>query len=308
MHKTIHLHEIFFSALTKRTRAVPGRAVLLLSVCLLSGCGTPAEQPVRNPVPVRSVQSRTELTDAAAEMLMQTEASLTAAVPPELYAAAADCIPAAETRSVLCGTMLDTLTWERRGRYLTVNAVYTEDPEAVRGKKRRLAAYASEWAKTVAEDPGSVRVLLAHELLCTGCTYSENAPDCGSAFGALIGSAARCSGFAEGFALLLEAADVPVRIVTGTAAGDPHAWNLVRLDGHWYHTDCTWDSTAADRHAYFLRDDRFMMQTHTWDRSAYPAADGGACRYETIVREMQEAVIPSSDGKTGRRVSASALH
>ena len=308
MHKTIHLQEIFFSVLTKRAPAVPGCTVLLLSGCLLSGCGTPAPQTRPDAVPVRTVQSRTELTDAAADMLMQTDSSLTVSVPPALYAAAAECIPAARERSVLCGTMLDTLTWERRGRYLTVSAVSTEEPEAVREKKRRLTAYASEWAKTVAADPPAVRVLLAHELLCTGCAYSETAPDCGSAYGALIGSAARCSGYAEGFALLTEAAGVPVRIITGTGKDGAHAWNLVRLDGDWYHADCTWDSTAADRHAYFLRDDRFMMQTHTWDRSAYPAADGGALRCETIVQQMRDAVIPFSADKTGRRASACAPH
>ena len=155
---------------------------------------------------MRSVQSRTELTDAAADMLIQTESALTVSVPPALYEAAADCVPAAGERSVLCETMLDTLTWERRGRFLTVTAVYTDAPDAVRAKKRRLSEYASEWAKTTADHPPAVRVLLAHELLCNSCTYSETAPDCGSAYGALIGSAARCAGYAEGFALLLEAA------------------------------------------------------------------------------------------------------
>ena len=280
------------------------KAAILLSVCLLSGCHAVPESAE----PVRSVQSRTELTDAAADMLLQTADRLTVLIPPELYGAAAVCIPAARERSVLCGTMLETLTWERRGRYLTVSAAYADTQEAVREKKRRLSAGAAEWAKKAAENPPAVRVLLAHELLCTACTYSESAPDCGNAYGALIGSAARCSGYAEGFALLLEAADVPVRIVTGTAAGDHHAWNLVRLDGQWYHTDCTWDCNAGDPHTYFLRDDRFMMQTHTWDANAYPEADGSAYRYETVVRMMQERVIPSSDDKSGRKASVSGFH
>ena len=151
-------------------------------------------------------------------------------------------------------------------------------------------------------------MLLAHELLCTACTYSETATDCGSAYGALLGSAARCSGYAEGFALLLEAADVPVRIVTGTAGDEKHAWNLVRLDGKWYHADCTWDCMAENPHTYFLRDDRFMRRTHTWDAVAYPEADGSAYRYETVAELMQARVIPSSDDKSGRKASVSAFH
>lgn len=289
-----------------------GRSALLLSVCLLTGCRVQPEPALPLPEPVLTVQSAAELTDAAADMLLHTETMLTVSVPETLYGAAGDCLCAARTRSVLCGTMLETLGWQRSGRLLTVTASYAETPEAVREKKRQVSLYAAEWAKTVLPYPPAVRVLLAHERLCSACTYSETAPDCGSAYGALCGDAARCSGYAEGFALLLEAAGVPAMTVTGTACenGEPsaHAWNLVRPDGSWYHVDCTWDDTAepGDTHAYFLCGDDFMRQTHTWDAAAYPAAEGGALRYETVMQQMRDAVIPPSDDKTGRRASASA--
>ncbi|MBP0967955.1 MAG: hypothetical protein J5722_09990 [Oscillospiraceae bacterium] len=277
----------------------PKKSALLLSVCLLTGCGRTPEPAAPLPVPVPAALSAAALTDAAADMLMRTETALTVSVPQTLSGSAGDCIPAARERSVLCGTMLQTLCWERSGRLLTVKAVYAEQPETVREKKRQISRYAAEWAKTALPYPPTVRVLLAHERLCGSCTYSETAPDCGSAYGALIGGTARCSGYAEGFALLLEKADVPVRIVTGTAAdhgaASAHAWNLVRLDGCWYHIDCTWDSAAADgdSHAYFLCGDSFMRQTHTWDAGAYPAAEGSALRYETVMQEMRDAVMPS---------------
>ncbi|MBR3448307.1 MAG: hypothetical protein IKH27_10920 [Oscillospiraceae bacterium] len=289
-----------------------GRSALLLSVCLLTGCRVQPAPALPLPEPVLTVQSAAELTDAAADMLMRTETALTVSVPETLYGAAGDCVRAARTRSVLCGTMLETLGWQRSGRLLTVTAVYTEPPETVREKKRQVSLAAAEWAESVLRYPPAVRVLLAHERLCNVCAYSETAPDCGSAYGALCGAAARCSGYAEGFALLLEAAGVPVRTVTGTAYenGKPsaHAWNLVRPDGFWYHVDCTWDDTAepGDTHAYFLCGDSLLRQTHDWDAAAYPAAEGGRLRYETVMQQMRDAVIPPSDDRTGRRAFASA--
>lgn len=290
-----------------------GKTVLLLSLCLLNGCRTAAEPAVQPPEPVLAVQSAGELQNAAADMLLRTECALTVSVPETLCGAAGDCVLAARNRSVLCGTMLEKLSWQRSGRLLTVTASYAETPEAVRDKKRQVSLYAAEWAKTVLPYPPAVRVLLAHERLCSACTYSETAPDSGSAYGALCGSAARCSGYAEGFALLLEAVGVSVRIVTGAAGQhgqqSAHAWNLVRLDDCWYHIDCTWDDTAekGDNHAFFLCCDSFMRQTHTWDAAAYPAAENGLLRYETVVQQMRDAVIPPSDDRTGRKASASAF-
>lgn len=303
---------MIFSVLTKGTCMKSGRSALLLSVCLLTGCRVQPAPALPLPEPVLTVQSAAELTDAAADMLMRTETALTVSVPETLYGAAGDCVRSARTRSVLCGTMLETLGWQRSGRLLTVTAVYTEPPETVREKKRQVSLAAAEWAESVLRYPPAVRVLLAHERLCNVCAYSETAPDCGSAYGALCGAAARCSGYAEGFALLLEAAGVPVRTVTGTAYenGKPsaHAWNLVRPDGFWYHVDCTWDDTAepGDTHAYFLCGDSLLRQTHDWDAAAYPAAEGGRLRYETVMQQMRDAVIPPSDDRTGRRASASA--
>ena len=267
----------------------------LLFLCLLTGCGRAPAGAVRTPEPVPAVYSRSELTAAAADMLMHSETSLTVLIPPELSGNAETCIRAAQSRSVLCRMMLDTVSWSRSGRCLTLTAAYTEPADAVREKKDAVSRYAAEWAETSAGFPPAVRVLLAHELLCNDCSFSETAPDGHSAYGALIGHAACCAGFAEAFAVLMEAVEIPVSIVTGTAAdGTAHAWNLVMLSGCRYHVDCTWDSTSGNPHGCFLRDDSAMRQTHAWDTAVYPAAAGGSLRYETVVQQMQDAVFPSA--------------
>lgn len=138
------------------------------------------------------------------------------------------------------------------------------------------------------EQSAGEKVLLAHDVLCAHCSYDEAAPTAHSAYGALCAGAAVCEGYAEAFALLMAMGDVPCKIICGTAKSGgvtvPHAWNLVQLEGAWYHVDVTWDD-AQGVYDFFLCSDAVFKQTHAWDQSSYPAATGGTLRYD-VLREM----------------------
>ncbi len=43
---------------------------------------------------------------------------------------------------------------------------------------------------------------------------------------------------------LLEKLDIPCAVVAGTADGQSHAWNLVKLDGEYYYMDTTWGNAT----------------------------------------------------------------
>lgn len=272
------------------------KTVLLLTVCMLTGCAQHPEKDAPAALAVRTVQTGAELTSAAADMLMQTETALELAVPEPLLQETEQRIAAAVQGHVLARTLLDTVTWTRQENRLYLSAVYTDLPETVREKKQALSAYAEDWADSTADFPAAVQALLAHDRLCAACCYDADAPECGSAYGAWMNGRASCAGYAEGYALLLESAGIPVRILAGTVQlpdgrSLPHAWNLVYLHGSWYHTDCTWDDTAAaDGHALFLCDDAAIAKTHAWKRADCPQAAGGSLRYETVVQQMQDAV------------------
>ena len=46
-----------------------------------------------------------------------------------------------------------------------------------------------------------------------------------------------CQGYACATKYLMDLLDIPCTIVTGTANGEPHAWNLIELDGAYYYMD-----------------------------------------------------------------------
>ncbi len=62
-----------------------------------------------------------------------------------------------------------------------------------------------------------------------------------------------CNAYALLFQRYMERMGIPCYIARGRANGGPHAWNIVMVDGQWYHIDCTWDGQDPEtRHTYFL--------------------------------------------------------
>jgi hypothetical protein len=99
--------------------------------------------------------------------------------------------------------------------------------------------------------------------------------------GVLLNHRAVCEGYSEAFNLFMSLLDIPCHVVVGSAGGEGHAWNLVYLDGEWYHIDCTWDDPVPDRgpdnvgYYYCLLPDFLVEQMdRVWNRSQYPAANG----------------------------------
>lgn len=71
------------------------------------------------------------------------------------------------------------------------------------------------------------------------------------AYGALVNKKAVCSGYTAAFQLLMERLGIPVTTITSGSMN--HAWNMVQLDGSWYHVDVTWD--GALWYGCFLKSD-----------------------------------------------------
>lgn len=93
--------------------------------------------------------------------------------------------------------------------------------------------------------------------------------------GVLVKKRAVCQGYAETFKLFMDSLNIPCKLVTGTANGGGHAWNIVRIDGKWYQIDVTWDDPVPDEknrvlYEYFLITDSEMSKNHSWSKSSYP--------------------------------------
>ena len=110
--------------------------------------------------------------------------------------------------------------------------------------------------KTLPQNPSDYEIALTlHDYLVNNVQYLS-VGDHQTAYGALVGGKAVCAGYARSYQLLMNSAGIPCTYITGKsvdpqmlAAGvedlQPHAWNLVWLDGKCYYTDVTWDDQGV---------------------------------------------------------------
>ena len=93
--------------------------------------------------------------------------------------------------------------------------------------------------------------------------------------GILLDGVGVCEGYAKTFKLLLGKAGIESMIVVAPEIN--HAWNIVKIDGEYYHVDVTWDDPVPDvegrvLHTFFNVSDKKMKEgKHVWDQSKYPA-------------------------------------
>lgn len=76
--------------------------------------------------------------------------------------------------------------------------------------------------------------------------------------------------FAAVYSAMCRQAELECRIITGTRGGEPHCWNMIYVDGYYYHVDLL-ESSASGR---FQKRTDAEMTGYVWDYSAYPAAAG----------------------------------
>ena len=73
-----------------------------------------------------------------------------------------------------------------------------------------------------------------------------------TAYGILINGVGVCSGYADAFTLIADAAGLESVIVTGFLQGSlPHAWNRVNIEGNWYTLDVTNNDNEHFPNAFF---------------------------------------------------------
>lgn len=129
------------------------------------------------------------------------------------------------------------------------------------------------------------KVKAVHDYVVLNVAYDQSYNDrLNAPYFALTTGKTMCNGYAMLVYQMLQKLDIPVRLISGTSKGIGHAWNLVQIDGHWYHLDATWDDPVPDvkgrvvYHYYLLTDD-MIAKDHFWKTGGlngwdkpYPAA------------------------------------
>lgn len=140
----------------------------------------------------------------------------------------------------------------------------------------------------------SVYALDVFNTLIADCTYdpsglgrdkTELKSGLGStAYGALSEGYADSLGMALAFKALCNEKSIECYVVTGTLDKLTHSWNIVKLEGAYYHVD----SSAADTlgiSGAFMRNDAQMKERYSWSQAEYPACAGSKTYKDVLAQK-----------------------
>ena len=163
-----------------------------------------------------------------------------------------------------------------------------------------------------AQAPDYDKAKYVFDYLASNVAYSTGAPDNQNIISVFVNGETVCQGYAAATQYLLEKLDIPCAVVAGTADGQSHAWNLVKLDGEYYYIDYNYFAVTTEelqkthqpnddiivpvcqavKDNYYVHENLYF---DTWDadsignvyRAAYEQGDG-FCSVRFADRELYE--------------------
>lgn len=163
---------------------------------------------------------------------------------------------------------------------ITINRAYTKDE--INEINNKVDKILSENVNNNMPPKEKIRVI--HDYIIDHTEYDklkyENKNDdtykSNTAYGVLIEGYGTCNGYADAMEIFLD----KMNIINYKISNEEHIWNLIYLDGKWYHLDLTWDDPISDininRDTYFLISTKTLEKindgTHTFDKNIYSEA------------------------------------
>lgn len=170
------------------------------------------------------------------------------------------------------------MSYEYTSSYVKLLPEYRYERKEALEELKGIDSTAESLVKQVrgVDKPGAA--LMLHDVLAKHIEYTNyesNGKESYTIVGALKNKKCVCEGYARAYKYLCDKAGIPCFMIVGfgrTPAGitESHAWNMVKLDGKWYHVDVTFDSLTDKDYcsrSNFLLSDGQMIFNHQPDEA-----------------------------------------
>ena len=163
---------------------------------------------------------------------------------------------------------------------ISLDYVFTES--LLDSMSRSINSAVDQIVDTVAEDTDALMLLSLCEKLIAHSDFDiDSAADpnfterdvAATAFGALANRSATSEGFALAYKALCDKLGLDCRVVPGRFNNAPHYWNIVYIDGDYYHVDPLMCHINGIETA-FLRSDADIISNYWWNTQDYPPCMG----------------------------------
>jgi hypothetical protein len=194
------------------------------------------------------------------------------------------------------------------------NATRTELLEDA-DKMQKTLSKAATIVASVKGKPDHEKVKYFHDYLVNNITYSTSAPNCTTAYGALVGGKCLCQGYDKALRILCNMSGIEAVPQYGLGLGEAHVWTIVKLeDNAWYEIDATWDDAGDNTppsYQFYLKTKQEMQnmyheyyETQNTDEMEYyykkvnPVATGTKFAYKETATPAQTEYNPNGSDDT----------
>ena len=136
---------------------------------------------------------------------------------------------------------------------------------------------------------------MVHDYLVNNIEYDSGITNF-TAYSALFEGTTVCQGYSLLYYKLLTEAGVQCRFITGSANGEDHGWNLVKIGDAWYNVDVTWDDTA-NTNRYFNLSQPLFSCDHTAAPMYWEMTDEQILGDSENFGQWFNTFIPNCDGE-----------
>ncbi len=149
------------------------------------------------------------------------------------------------------------------GRVISLYPNYTMTPDEYKEAREFCERQISQ-VLTLAEgiEKDADVALILHDYLCLNFSYDESL-ECDNMYLFFKEGRGTCQGYTFAYMAILRAAGMECTFAASDSMA--HIWNLVKIDGEWYHADVTWDDYpeifASCEYNSFLKSDIAIKNT-----------------------------------------------
>lgn len=150
----------------------------------------------------------------------------------------------------------------------TLTLKYNCSPGDIPARKQQIENALKDIVTSLRNSSDYKKVRGAYEYIISHCRYDDGFMD-QSCYSVLALGRGVCAGYSCALNLILHELGIESIYVKGLSEGEPHAWNMVRLGGDWYHVDCTYgdpetrEQLSMISYDYLLLSDDDISVDHT---------------------------------------------
>ncbi len=151
---------------------------------------------------------------------------------------------------------------------IEVEPIYLYNMEKVEDIRLKINSVLKSFKENIKKIESKLeRERYIHKILMSNINYKygydESDIECHTIVGSFVHKQAVCDGISRAFKYLCDIAKINSTVVVGNSWNEyeekqPHAWNIVKINGNWYHIDVTWDLNLSQRFKY-VRYDYFNL-------------------------------------------------